>query len=157
LETIGKVISLIIITLFGAGSAVVHILEYSDSKVVIETQQESIYSAKPDVEVQIYRKKFRESISFEVTKNTVNKKIKQKSLWSEAYNTDLLLLDSKTRPEIVNLSKNSSFYELNSEMKYWYRNYNSLIKNTNNKQAAKHAYNKYRIYKEALKIKRAYN
>jgi hypothetical protein len=157
LETIGKAVSLILITLFGAGSAVVHILEYTDSKVIDQTDQNSSYSAKPDIEVQSYRKELRKSISLEAPKNKATSSTKQKSIWSETYNTDQLLFDSKIRPEIVDLSKNSSFQQLNSEMKYWYKQYNILIKNANNKQAAKDAYNKYRIYKEALKIKRAYN
>ena len=157
METIGKVISLIIITLFGAGTAVVHILESSNSKVLDNTNQKSSYSAKPDVEGQSYRRELRKNFSLEVPKNTVSSTTKQKSLWSKTYNTDQILLDSKIRPKIVDLSKNNSFHKLNSEMKYWYKQYNILIKNANNKQAAKDAYNKYRIYKEALKIKRAYN
>ena len=157
METIGKTVSLIIITLFGAGSAVVHILESSDSKVLDNTIQQSSYSAKPDIEVQSYRKQLRESFSLEVVENTTNSDTKKKSLWSKTYNTDQLLLDSTIRPKIIDLSKNKSLNELNFEMKYWYKQYNLLIKNANNKQAVKDAYNKYRIYKEALKIKRAYN
>ncbi len=159
METLGKVISLIIITLFGAGTAVVHILEDSGSKVLDSIDEQSVYLAKPDAEVEFYRKQIRKNMSFEVDKNSAGRDTKQNYLWSESQNyyTDKYLLDSKTRPEIVELAKNSSFRELKTEMEYWYKRYNTLIKNMKNKQEAKDAYNKYRIYKEALKMKRAYN
>ena len=156
MEIIGKTVSLIIITLFGVGS-VVHFLQNSDSKVIDNIMQESSNTAKQDLEIQSYRKELRESFSIEVIENTTDNNTKKNSLWSKTYNTDQQLLDSTIRPKIIDLSKNKSLHELNSEMKYWYKQYNLLIKNANNKQQAKDAYNKYRIYKEALKIKRAYN
>lgn len=155
METLGKALSLILITLFGVGTAVVHILDYSEPKVIDSLDQASDYSAKPDLEVQSYREEFRKNLSIEILESTTASS-NQKSLWTETYRTDRLSLDSATRSEIIELAKSKTFNQLNNEMKYWYKQYNLLIQKPNRKQSAKDAYNKYRIYKEALSIKRAY-
>ncbi|NIP39360.1 MAG: hypothetical protein GWO07_12465 [Candidatus Dadabacteria bacterium] len=156
METLGKTLSLIIITLFGAVTAVVSILDNSQSSNLDSSNEQSSYYAKPDVEVQAYRKQLRNSLTLQVPQTT-NSHSKKDSLWSKPYTTDNTVIDSKLRPEIVQISNNNTFKHLNTEMNYWYNQYNALIKNANRKHSAKQAYNKYRLYKEALKIKRAYN
>lgn len=154
---LGKALSLILITLFGAGTAVVHILDQSESKILDNTGVQSSYSSKPDIEVQTYRKQLRNSYNLEDTQSNAGISGKNKSLWSGPHYTQDIRLNSNLRPEILEISKNNSFEQLNNEKKFWYSQYNILIKQKNNKQAAKDAYNKYRKYKEAINIKRAYN
>jgi len=157
LETLGKILSLIVVTMLGAGTAAMHILG-PDNHITTNVDTRSSYMGEPDSEVQTYREKMRRDMALvEVEKPTDVVKDQQSSLWSETVITDELVMESEFRPEIVDLYKNSSAKELNNEMELWHKRYQELIRKPHQDEAAKHAYNEYRIYKEALLIKRAYN
>lgn len=157
LETLGKILSLIVVTMLGAGTVAVHILG-PENKITINADTQSSYMGEPDSEVQSYREKMRHDMAFvEVEKPKDVLKKQHSSLWSETFITDELIMESKFRPVIIDLYKNSSVKELNSEMEHWHKRYQYLIRKPHKDEEAKHAYNKYRVYKEALLIKRAYN
>lgn len=143
--------------MLGAGTAAVHILG-PENQITTNVDAQSSYMGEPDSEVQSYREKMRRDMAFvEVEKTTDVIKEQHISLWSETVITDELVMESKFRPEIIGLYKNSSVKELNSEMEHWHKRYQDLIRKPHQDEEAKHSYNKYRIYKEALLIKRAYN
>lgn len=155
METIGKILSLLLLTVFGVATAVLYVLEYNSKPIRTESIQDKDYTFSSNSEIINYRKKLRANIPVTINEVELQNTSKKRPLWTDTYTREILL-DPDISKDVIELAQKKSISELNKEMKSWHEKYNLLLKEDKQDKSAKHAYNKYKIYKQALRLKRAY-
>ncbi|MBI2487906.1 MAG: hypothetical protein HYW01_13390 [Deltaproteobacteria bacterium] len=152
METIGKILSLTLLAIFGTAGTVIYFTDPSHSPSFLnesvsdtrnfgsETSNKIDYSA--------YRKRLRKNY-FETEqpfeKNSEPRK--QQSLWTNTYDTP--------SQEVRRLVEENSIGDLRENMNYWNNRYHETLR-LEKKLEADEAYTRYRNYKKALEVKEAF-
>jgi len=157
METIGKILSLVFISVVGAGGATMYILD--SGKPVVE--QKEVFDAdkflgKADVDLEKYRDQLRNSYietQPPVEKaSSVNKT--QKNVWTYTYTNTLP--DYISEDEVKILASNNITTDLREKMNFWHIKYHKSLRNKKTLEANE-AYKKHKSYKFALEYKNRLN
>jgi hypothetical protein len=149
METVGKILSLTLLAIFGAAGTVIYFTDNSPSTTpIISISRNQEVQSDRNIDYAAFRNKLRKSyVESETTANTTLESPEAKSLWTNSYyypsETAKILADGNSRDE------------LRDKMNYWNSQYHKGLQSGNTRQANE-AYIKYKEYKEALDIKVAF-
>ena len=151
METIGKILSLTLLAIFGTAGTVIYFTDPANSPSIItrSVSHSRDFESEPDdnIDYSVYRERLRKHY-FEseqpVEKNSESQK--QHTLWTNTY-------DAPSR-EVRGLAEGNSIEELRESMNYWNNRYHEALR-LGNRQEANDAHREYRNYKEAIDVKEA--
>ena len=145
METVGKILSLTLLAIFGAAGTVIYFTDNSPSTPIISISRNQEVQPEINIDYSAYRKKLRKSyVESETPTKTTLESPEEKSLWTNSYH-----YPSETAKV---LAEGNSLAELRDKMNFWNTQYHKALQSGNTKQANE-AYIKYKNYKEALDIK----
>jgi hypothetical protein len=156
METVGKILSITLLTIFGAAASTVYLMDsgFLDSVVSNspttyiseenDNQYYGNYSDTPQNREKIETKFYK----VEHERNSPDNKSGNKSLWGQNYNTPTSLTEKRASL----LAKSNSYEALHEKMEYWSMQYREAVKSGESKDADL-AYKNYLDYKSALEIK----
>ncbi len=156
METIAKVISLSLLTIFGSAVGIIYL--YDPGFFESSPKRDSASNARNyetegvnHSNLSYYKERLLEDSQVEIQppKDTNSQPEK---LWTDTYDTSE---PSEYSPlqEAQKLADKNSLDTLKEEMDYWYKQYRRSL-NQSAQTEANDAYTKYKLYKEAIKIKR---
>lgn len=150
MEILGKLLSFLLLISLGAVAVSVYILEQDNEPESTNVIIENDYSSSQDrSEILKYRQELRDFQPIDVPERNIKQvksllwdghSVKTFSYWN--MNVQAIEVASKYKIE-----------DINRELVYWHAQYKDLIKDESNKEPAKNAYLKYKIFKEAARIK----
>lgn len=149
METIGKVLSLILLTVFGAAGAVIYLTDpYSPGLGIIESISTS-YKSESDSEIDYsaYRERLRKGYAETEPPKDADSESQEESLWTNTYRYP-------PSPDARALAEENPITELSEKANYWKSRYHRALR-SGKREEADEAYKRYRVYKEAIKIKEA--
>ena len=163
METIGKVLSLTLLTIFGSAAATVYLVDsnffpsFLEKAPVVYTSDTRTYGQEPPAEApdignhSKYRKRQSETY-FEVPSVENHKNSEENdAIWGQSYN--LAKLSDKHRSDrAVYLSSVNSLASLKKNVKHWSRQYKQA-RDLGQSRAANLAYSNYKDYQKAIEIK----
>ena len=127
----------------------IHVDESKQQPINVIPENNSYYSDQKMSEISKYREELRDFKPIEVPERYVNQD--KSPLW------DLQMVKTFSSQNInlnaIEVANKYKIEDINRELVYWHGQYKNLIKNEFNKESAKNAYFKYKIYKEAARIK----
>lgn len=150
MEILGKLLSLVLVTFLGVAVTYVYVLEYDNKPQTDNVLPDNDYSdSDQSAEISKYRQELRDFKPIEVPERHIN--VDKSPLWGEqtvnTFSTQNINLQAS---ELANKYK---LDDINKELVYWHTQYKNLIKDESNKKPAKDAYLKYKIFKEAARLK----
>jgi len=151
METIGKILSLTLLAIFGTAGTVIYFTDPGHSPSIINqsVSHSPDFESEPptNIDYSAYRESLRKNY-FEaehpVGKNSETQK--QHTLWTNTYDAP--------SGEVRALAEGNSIDGLRENMNYWNNRYHEALR-LGNRQEGNDAYRKYRNYKEAIDVKEA--
>jgi len=156
METVGKILSITLLTIFGAAASTVYLMDsgFLDSIVsnppatyISEENDNQFYgnySETPQnrekIETQFYK--------VEQERDTVDDRNENQALWGHGYNTSTSLTEKRASL----LARSNSYEALHEKMEYWNMQYREAVKSGKSEDADL-AYKNYLDYKSALEVK----
>ena len=150
MEILGKLLSLVLLLSLGVVAASVYILEQDNKPESTNVIIENDYSSSQDrTEILKYRQELRDFQPIDVPERNI--KQDRSLLWDgHSVKTFSYWNMNVQANDVANKYK---LEDINREVVYWHAQYKDLIKDESNKEPAKIAYLKYKIFKEAARIK----
>jgi hypothetical protein len=151
METIGKILSLTLLAIFGTAGTVIYFTDPGKSPSIITQSVSHSRDSESEPDNNIDYSAYKEGLSkhyFE-TENPAAKNSesqKQHTLWTNTY-------DAPSR-EVRSLAEGNSMNRLRENMNYWNNRYHEALR-VGNRKGANDAYREYRNYKEAIEVKEA--
>lgn len=139
-----------LVTFLGVAVTYVYVLEYYNEPQKTKDVVDNDYTYNKDrSEITKYRKELGDFKPIEVPERHIS--ADKSPLWGEqTVNTFASQNINQQANELANKFK---LEDINKELDYWHTQYKNLIKDESNKEHAKYAYLKYKIFKEAARIK----
>lgn len=156
METVGKILSITLLTIFGAAASTVYLVDtgFLDSVVsnspatyISEENDNQYYGNYPDT-TQKREKINTKFYEVEHEKDSANNTSGNQALWGQEYNTSTSMTDKRASL----LAKSNSYEALHEKMEYWSTQYREALKSGISEDADL-AYKNYLDYKRALEIK----
>jgi len=152
METIGKILSLTLLAIFGTAGTVIYFTDpvHSPSFLneTVSDSQDFVSETDNKIDYAAYRKRLKKNY-FE-TQQPFEKNFetqKQQSLWTNTYD-----LPSQ---EVRRLAEANSISDLRENMNYWNNRYHEALR-LEKQFEADEAYARYKNYKTALEVKEAF-
>jgi len=158
METVGKILSITLLTIFGAAASTVYLMDsgFLDSVVsnppttyISEEKDNQYYGNYSDtpqnrekVETKFYK--------VEPERGPADNRNGNQALWGQKYNTSTSLTEKRASL----LAKSNSYEALHEKMEYWNMQYREAVKSGESEDADL-AYKNYLDYKSALEIKQS--
>jgi hypothetical protein len=164
METIGKVLSLTLLTIFGSAAATVYLVD-SDIMPSFFGKPAHVYTSdrteQPDENADFYkvperRERERESLHYAVVEKEtgdVEEYNNIKPIWGQSYETDAVSA-RRNAERAREIARSSSLASITQNIDYW-NNQFSTAQREGNQAAAQSALRNYTEYKEALEIKQS--
>jgi len=160
METISKILSLTLLTIFGSAAATVYMVDSNFFPSFLEDTPTTYTSDNSDFEEMdlyddtYYRK--RQRMTYMETEPDDSQPVyssNKESVWGNKFNStsSTSYLRSGTA---YDLAQSNSLSSLKEDMKYWEIEYNKALRSKKSKSANK-AYKQYQNYKQAVSIKQA--
>lgn len=161
METIGKILSITLLTIFGSAAATVYIIDsnyfasFVGSSPVTYTSEEIVYSATEDFsDSREYRERQKKKfVAVEKNSDSVSYDTEETPIWGQNYSSGPDADEYKNR-RASNLARNNSIESLRENMEYWSLQYRRAAE-AGESRSANLAYKNYKDYKKALEIKQS--
>lgn len=167
METIVKVLSITLLTIFGSAAATIYLVDsdimpslfgepavYTSDKTV--QPEESAYIYADTYKVPERREGLRESMNYTIVKEEtgdVGEYSSVKPIWGQSYDADTATTRRSTE-RAREIARSSSIDSIIQNINYWNDQY-SAARRDGKEGAAQYAHRNYTEYKEALEIKQS--
>ncbi len=161
METIGKVLSLTLLTIFGSAAATVYLVDsnffpsFLEKTPIVYTSDSRTHDQDPAAKApgisdhSKYRKRQSEAY-YEVSLKSRKNSEENDAIWGQSYDT----AQSYTKSDrAVYLASVNSLASLNENLKHWNSQYKQA-RNLGQSRTANLAYSNYKDYEKAIEIKR---
>ena len=150
METLGKLLSLVLVTFIGMAATYLYVVEYDGKAVkndmIIDQQSQD----NKDISVITkYRRELRDFKPIEVPERNINPD--KAPLWGEEPPDSFS--GEKIRAESERVAAKYTIEDINKEIQFWHSRYKELIKDTSKKEEARNAYLKFKIYQLSAELK----
>ena len=161
METIGKVLSLTLLTIFGSAAATVYLIDsdilpsYLDKPAVVYTSDTKTQEKPADSQnAASYRARERIIYAADVERNDEPEETSPvKPIWGQGYDTHPASSYSSEK-RARELARNNSLDSIIENIEYWNNQYQRSVK-TGNRESAGKAFRNYSEYTKALGIKQS--
>ncbi|MEQ9618095.1 MAG: hypothetical protein RIG61_02850 [Deltaproteobacteria bacterium] len=161
METIGKILSITLLTIFGSAAATVYVVDSSYFKsflgtsTVTYTSDEVIYSGAQDFsDSREYREKQEKKyVAVEKNSDSASYNPEKNTIWGQKYSAGPNDMEYENR-RASSLARNNSLESLRENMEYWSAQYKRAAE-AGESRSANLAYKNYEDYREALEIRQS--
>ena len=161
METIGKILSITLLTIFGSAAATVYVVDsnyftsFLRSSSVTYTSDEVVYSGTQDFsDSREYREKQKKKyVAVEKNSDSGSYDSEETPIWGQKYSTGPNAEEYKNR-RASNLARKYSLESLRENMEYWSAQYKRAAE-SGESRSANLAYKNYKDYRKALEIKQS--
>ncbi len=159
METIGKVLSLTLLTIFGSAAATVYLIDsdvlpsYLDKPAVYTSDTQTQNTPAESRRVAVYRE--RERTTYAESSEVIDEPGEMsdvKPIWGQGYETDRHSSPHGTEERAIELARTSSVNSIVENIDYWNNQYRKAVR-AGKKESADKAFRNYSEYSRALAIK----
>lgn len=159
METVGKILSITLLTIFGSAAATVYMVDTNFLSSLLGTAPVTYTSGVDDTgtyeslpEASYYREKQKtEYVEVQRQTERTNYSNDDNTIWGQSYNTGPSA-STYASMRAASLAEQNSMELLKEKMNYWNEEYQKAVKYRESR-SANLAYKNYLEYKEALQIK----